>query len=403
MSSSKTISKVIKHCANNYYSVSKTFISGSNIFLFDKTETPYYDFLAGYSAVNQGHCHPQILDVLKKQAEKLTITSRACYNEPLAKYSEYITRLFNYDKVLPTNTGCEAAETAVKLARAWGYMKKKIPRNQAKVLFAENNFWGRSIAAITSSSDTKAYFNYGPLVPNFSTIPYNNIEELENTLKSDSNICAFMFEPVQGEAGINLPDKDYIYNVKNICKKYNVLMIADEVQTGLGRTGQLYACKHSNIKPDILCLGKALSGGFMPVSAVLADKEVMDCILPGTHGSTFGGNPLACEVATSALNVIVSENLSANSKSVGNFFRNCFHDYEKDYPFITDVRGIGLMNAIEFENSEIANIACDKLLENNIFTKTTRDNTLRFTPPLTISKYQMENAIDNIHKAFKSI
>ena len=398
---STTISKMNKFCAKNYNSTPKVFHSASNIYLFDEDKKAYFDFIAGYGAINQGHCHPHIFNEMTKQAEKLTLTSRACYNPVLGDFSEKITTMFGYDRVLPTNTGCEAGETAIKMSRAWGYMKKGIPQNKAHVLFAKNNFWGRSIAASSSSTDSSCYENYGPYTPEFSTIPYNDIDALEYALSKNPNICAFMFEPIQGEAGVIVPDPNYLKNVRDICSKYNVLMIADEVQTGIGRTGKLYECKRQDIIPDILCLGKALGGGFVPISAVLSSDDIMSCVMPGTHGSTFGGNPLACAVSIAALDVIKGEQLAKNAIVIGKLFRDSFQNKKND--IIVDVRGEGLMNAIEFENSAIANVVCEKLLENKVFSKVTRDAVIRFTPPLTISKGQMEIAIEKIHSSIDSI
>tara|TARA_B100002019_G_scaffold206884_1_gene179632 strand:+ start:233 stop:1447 length:1215 start_codon:yes stop_codon:yes gene_type:complete len=398
-----TIGKMSRYCAKNYKSTPKVFTYASNIYLFDSDDKSYYDFLAGYGAINQGHCHPQILYEMTKQANKLTLTSRACHNPVLADFSEKITHMFGYDKVLPTNTGCEAGETAVKIARAWGYMKKGIPQNKAHVVFAENNFWGRSIAACSSSTDPSCYNNYGPYTSGFSIVPYNNITALEKEFSNNPNICGFMFEPIQGEAGVIIPDPDYIKKVRDLCSRYNVLMIADEVQTGIGRTGELYECKSHNLNPDILCLGKALGGGFLPISAVLANDYVMNCISPGTHGSTFGGNPLSCAVSMAALDVIKNEQLSKNARIMGKLFRNYFSENIDKYPFSMNVRGKGLMNAIEFENSSIAQLVTERLLDNQVFAKVTRDNIIRFTPPLTISKHQMENALEKIDISIKSI
>lgn len=392
-----TLTKMSRYCAKNYKSTPQVFTHASNIYLFDSKNTAYFDFLAGYGAVNQGHCHPHILNEMTKQANKLTLTSRACHNPVLADFSEQITDMFGYDRVLPTNTGCEAGETAIKIARAWGYMKKGIPQNKGHVVFVENNFWGRSIAACSSSTDPSCYNNYGPYTSGFSTIPYNNIIELEKIFSANPNICGFMFEPIQGEAGVIIPDPDYIKNVRELCSRYNVLMIADEVQTGIGRTGELYECKSHNLKPDILCLGKALGGGFLPISAVLANDDVMDCVIPGSHGSTFGGNPLACAVSIAALDVIKLQQLSKNARIMGKMFRNYFHENIDKYPCVVNVRGKGLMNAIEFENPEIAHIVSERLLDNKIFCKVTRENTIRFTPPLTISKNEMEEALERIN------
>ena len=395
------IKKQLKYCANSYNSIPISFKYANNIYLFDNNDQSYYDFLAGYGAVNQGHCHPHILKALDEQSKKITLTSRACYSEDLGNYSEKICKLFNYDKVFPTNTGVEAGETAMKMARAWGYMKKNIEKNKAKVIFAQNNFWGRTITAASSSSDPLAYNNYGPYTPGFELVPYNNIDALKNILNNDENICAIMLEPIQGEGGIIIPDKDYLTKVKNLCDKFNVLLICDEVQTGLGRTGKLICSENFNIKPDILLLGKALSGGFLPVSAVLSRADVVDCIVPGSHGSTYGGNPLACAVATASLDVLQNEQLSKKASEVGKIFRNGI-DYKK-YPFIKEVRGMGLMNGMEFYDKNMASKMCEKLLENKVFTKPTKENIIRFTPPLTISTHQMNNALEKIEKSLREL
>jgi ornithine--oxo-acid transaminase len=314
---------------------------------------------------------------------------------------EFITKIFNYQKVLPMNTGVEAGETAIKLARAWGYLRKKIPQNTATILFAENNFWGRTISACSSSTDPTCYNNFGPFTPGFETIPFNNIQILENKLKNNPNIVAFMVEPIQGEAGVIIPDNNYMYNVNRICKKYNVLLIADEIQTGLGRTGKLIACNYNKIKPDILLLGKALSGGVYPISAVLANNEIMDCITPGTHGSTYGGNPLASVIASTAIKVLIKENLINNSSIMGKYFRNDLLNIQ--HSSIVDIRGVGLFNAIELENDNIAEKLNIKLLKNGLLTKTTRGNIIRLSPPLTIKKNNINNALDIINTCFKNL
>lgn len=390
----RIIQTELKYGAHNYNSLPVCFNKGKGIYLFDKNDKKYFDFLSCYSAVNQGHCHPKIINALKKQASNLTLTSRAFYNDKLGPYMQYITTIFDYDKVLPMNTGVEAGETAIKIARKWGYEEKGVTPNKATILFAENNFWGRTISACSSSTDPSCYTNFGPFMKGMETIPYNNLFILEKKLISNKDIVAIMLEPIQGEAGVIIPDEDYLFNVKKLCEKYNVLLIADEVQTGLGRTGKLLACHHSKVKPDILCLGKALSGGTLPISAVLADNHVMKCITPGTHGSTFGGNPLACVVATESLNVIVTERLSKNAEIMGKLFRDSLRSYPKS--FIKDIRGKGLMNAIEFKNKKIANKVCVKLLSQGILTKTTHDTILRMSPPLTINKSEMNEAIERI-------
>ena len=307
--------------AHNYHPLPVVLDRGEGVFVWDAEGEKYFDFLSAYSAVNQGHCHPRIIEALVNQASKLTLTSRAFFNSQLGPYEKFICELFNYDKVLPMNTGVEGGETANKLARKWGYLKKNIPENKARIIFAKGNFWGRTLAAISSSDDPLSYEGFGPYMPGYDLIPYNDLDALENELK-DSNVAAFMVEPIQGEAGVVVPDEGYLKGVRELCTKYNVLFIADEVQTGIGRTGKLLATDYENAKPDILILGKALSGGVFPVSAVLANNEVMMCIKPGEHGSTFGGNPLACVVAKAALDVIVDEKLSENAFELGNYFRS---------------------------------------------------------------------------------
>ena len=397
----KHISKELHYGAHNYKSLPVVIKRAKDIYMYDVNNKKYLDFLSCYSSVNQGHCHPEIIKSLVKQSSNLTLTSRAFYNNKLGEYMEFITKIFNYQKVLPMNTGVEAGETAIKLARAWGYLIKKIPQNTATILFAENNFWGRTISACSSSTDPTCYNNFGPFTPGFETIPFNNIQILENKLKNNPNIVAFMVEPIQGEAGVIIPDNNYIYNVNRICKKYNVLLIADEIQTGLGRTGKLIACNYNKIKPDILLLGKALSGGVYPISAVLANNEIMDCITPGTHGSTYGGNPLASVIASTAIKVLIKENLINNSSIMGKHFRNDLLNIQ--HSSIVDIRGVGLFNAIELENNDIAENLNIKLLRNGLLTKTTRGNIIRLSPPLTIKKNNINNALDIINKSFKDL
>ena len=393
----KFIKKELAFGANNYKSFRVCIDKATGIFMFG--DKRYYDFLSCYSAVNQGHCHPKIINALITQSRELTLTSRAFHNNKLGIYMEQITKMFNFDKVLPMNTGVEAGETAIKIARKWGYESKGVENNKATVLFAENNFWGRTISACSSSTDPDCYTNFGPFMNGMETIPYNNINFLEEKLKKNPNIVAYMLEPIQGEAGIIIPDVGYLKKVRELCNKYNILMIADEVQTGLGRTGKMLACDHEIVKPDILCLGKALSGGVLPISAVLADKEVMNCITPGTHGSTFGGNPLAAVVASTALKVLEEEELCKNSEKMGKLFRESI----KKRDFIKDIRGKGLMNAIELENKEIADILCENLAENGILTKSTHDTILRMTPPLVIKEFQMNKACEIINKVTNEI
>lgn len=388
----KIIQRELKYGAFNYRSLPVCLTKGKGIFLYDTNNKKYFDFLSCYSAVNQGHCHPSIIKALKNQANNLTLTSRAFYNDKLGNYMEYIATVFDYEKVLPMNTGVEAGETAIKIARKWGYEKKGV--KEATVLFAENNFWGRTLAACSSSSDPTCFTNFGPYMKGFDLVPYNNLEAIENKFKDNKDTVAIMLEPIQGEAGVIIPDTNYLANVKSLCQKYNVLLIADEVQTGLGRTGKLLASYHDNIKPDILCLGKALSGGVLPISAVLADDNIMKVITPGTHGSTFGGNPLASVVATESLKVIIEQRLSENSEKMGNLFRDALSNCKRD--FIIEIRGKGLMNGIELEDKKITDQVCLKLIEKGILTKSTHDNILRMSPPLIINKVEMEQAIEKI-------
>ncbi len=399
----KLIRKELRYGAHNYKSLPVVIKEAKGIYMYDVNNKKYFDFLSCYSAVNQGHCHPRIQKTLIDQSSRLTLTSRAFYNDKLGEYMKFITNLFGYDRVLPMNTGVEAAETAVKLARAWGYKKKLIPKNEAVVLFAENNFWGRSIAACSSSTDPSCFENFGPYTPGFKTIPYNNLTILEDNLKSNPNIVAFMIEPIQGEAGIKIPDENYLKNVSKICKKYNILLIADEIQTGLGRTGMLLASDYSGIKPDIICLGKALSGGFYPVSAVLADNHIMNSITPGTHGSTYGGNPLGSSIAITALNVLIDENLINNSYEVGDYFRkNLKNLYDCNSP-IVNIRGKGLFNAMELDGNDVAEKLSLNLLKNGLLTKTTHGNILRLCPPLTITKHDIDDSIRIIEKSIRNV
>jgi ornithine--oxo-acid transaminase len=369
--------------------------------MFDVAGKKYYDFLSAYSAVNQGHCHPRIIKALTEQASKLTLTSRAFHNNLLGEYEKYITSYFGFDKLLPMNTGVEGGETAIKLARRWGYTVKGIPENQATVLFVEGNFWGRTMAAISSSNDPSSYANFGPYMPGFNLIPYNDLQALENAFKANPNIAAFMFEPIQGEAGVVVPQEGYLASVRSLCTQYNVLMIADEVQTGLCRTGKMLACDHENVKPDILILGKALSGGVLPVSAVLANDEVMLTIKPGEHGSTYGGNPLACAVATEALKVLVDENLADNAEKMGTIFRARMEQLKTKTHLIETVRGKGLLNAIvikPFGDNKTAYDVCLAMKENGLLAKQTHGDIIRFAPPLVITEQQIHAACDIIEQ-----
>ena len=392
----------LKYGAHNYHPLPVVLSRGEGIYVWDVEGKKYYDFLSAYSAVNQGHCHPKIIKALNSQASKLTLTSRAFHNDVLGPYEKFMTNFFGYDKVLPMNTGVEGGETASKLARKWGYMRKGIPENEAKIIFVNGNFWGRTLAAISSSDDPSSYKGFGPYMPGYNLIPYNDLNILEETLK-DPNVCAFMVEPIQGEAGVIVPDEGYLRGVREICDRYNVLFIADEVQTGLARTGKLLACDHEDVKPDILILGKALSGGVFPVSAVLANDEVMLCIKPGEHGSTYGGNPLACKVAIAALNVIKEEDLSENSQILGEVFRKKLRKFSN--PLIKEVRGKGLLNAIEVNDSPESKTAwniCMELKEKGLLAKPTHGNIIRFAPPLVINKKHLEICIEIIKNVFES-
>ena len=387
-----------KYGAHNYHPLPVVIERGQGVYLYDVEGKQYFDFLSGYSAVNQGHCHPAIIKAMTEQASKLTLTSRAFYNNQLGEYEQFITNYFGYDKVLPMNTGVEAGETAVKLARRWAYEKKGVAANEAVILFPEGNFWGRTIAAISSSSDPSSYQNFGPFVPGFKQIPYNDIDALEAALQN-KNVAAFMVEPIQGEAGVIVPDNGYLKAAYELCKRHHVLLIADEIQTGLSRTGKLLASDYDDVRPDILMLGKALSGGVMPISAVLCDDDIMNTIKPGEHGSTFGGNPLACVVAVAALSVLRDQNLADNAYQMGQLFRS---ELEKiNTPFISVVRGKGLLNAIEVthQNPNAAWDFCLVLKENGLLAKPTHGNKIRFAPPLIISRDQILESIAIIKKS----
>ena len=383
--------------AHNYHPLPVVLHKGEGIFVWDVEDKRYFDFLSAYSAVNQGHCHPKIIEALNVQSKKLTLTSRAFHNDQLGPFEQYITNLLRYDRVLPMNTGVEGGETAVKLARKWGYTVKGIASNQAKVIFASGNFWGRTIAAISTSQDEDSYADFGPFVPGFEIVEYNNVQALEQAFQ-DSNVAAFMVEPIQGEAGVIMPSDDYLKQVRALCTKYNVLWIADEVQTGLGRTGAMLCCDHAHVKPDILILGKALGGGVFPVSAVLASNEVMGVLHPGQHGSTFGGNPLACAVATAALKVLVDESLPQNASEMGELFRKGLKEINS--PIVKKVRGKGLLNAIDIEpfgNGKTAYDVCIAMKSNGLLAKQTHTHTIRFAPPLTINAGQIEEALQIIN------
>ena len=389
--------------AHNYHPLPVVLEKGEGVYVWDVNKKKYFDFLSAYSAVNQGHCHPKILKALVDQSLKLTLTSRAFHNNVLGHYEKFITEFFGYDRVLPMNTGVEGGETAVKLARKWAYEVKKVPKNQAKIVFVTGNFWGRTLAAISSSNDPVSTTNFGPFMPGYELIPYNNLNTLKESLK-DPNVAAFMVEPIQGEAGVVVPDDNYLLDAYNLCKENNVLFIADEVQTGIARTGKMICCDHHGFKPDILILGKALSGGVFPVSAVLSSNEIMLTIRPGEHGSTYGGNPLGCQVAIAALEVINDENLCYNSEIMGDYFRIKLNEYIINSKIVKLVRGKGLLNAIVINDVEESNTAwkiCLKLKENGLLAKPTHGNVIRFAPPLTITKKQMDDAINIIITSIK--
>lgn len=393
-----------KYGAHNYHPLPVVLDRGEGVYVWDVEGNRYYDFLSAYSAVNQGHCHPKIINTLSAQAAKLTLTSRAFYNSRLGEYEEFITRYFGYEKVLPMNTGAEAVETALKLCRKWAYEKKKLPENQAKIVVCEGNFHGRTTTIVSFSVDPDAYTNYGPYTPGFVVIPYNDAAALEQVLASDPNIAGFLVEPIQGEAGAYVPDNNYLKSCFEICRKHNVLFIADEVQTGIARTGKLLACDHEGVHPDILILGKALSGGVYPVSAVLSSNDIMSVIKPGQHGSTFGGNPVAAAVAIAALQVVRDENLAENAEKLGNLFRSEMTALCNNSKIASFVRGKGLLNALVINNSSEKNLAwdiCIRLKENGLLAKPTHTNIIRFAPPLVITEEQLNECIAIITKTLE--
>ena len=386
--------------AHNYHPLPVVLKEGSGVFLWDVEGKRYYDFLSAYSAVNQGHCHPKIIDSLIEQAQKLTLTSRAFHSEELSVFTEFITNYFGYDKVLPMNTGAEAVETALKLCRHWSYKVKKVEENKAKIIVCKGNFHGRTLAIISFSTDAGAKKDFGPYIPGFEVIPYNDLPALAQALK-DKNVAGFLVEPIQGEAGVNVPAQGYLSKAKQYCSDANVLFIADEIQTGLCRTGKMLCCDHEDVRPDILILGKALSGGTMPVSAVLANDEIMLTIKPGEHGSTYGGNPLACKVAMTALEVLKEENLAENAETLGKIFREELQKINS--PHILKIRGKGLLNAIviDHEDKDAAWRLCLELKENGLLAKQTHGDIIRFAPPLIITKPQISECIEIIKKSLK--
>lgn len=401
ISSQMAIEMEDKYGAHNYHPLPVVLAKGDGALVWDAEGKEYFDFLSAYSAVNQGHCHPKIIQALKDQAEVLTLTSRAFFNDCLCVYEKYITEFFGYDKVLPMNSGAEADETAIKLCRKWAYTKKGIPENEAKIVVCNDNFHGRTITIISMSTDPDAYKGYGPYTPGFITVPYNDVEALEKVL-ADPNVAGFLVEPIQGEAGVYVPDSGYLKKAAELCKANNVLFIADEVQTGIARTGKMLACDHEGIRPDVLILGKALSGGVLPVSAVLADDEIMLCIKPGEHGSTFGGNPLAARVAVAALEVVKEENLVERAERLGKIFREEMEKVDSD--MIELVRGKGLLNAVVIKpkNGKEAWDVCMKMAENGVLAKPTHQHIIRFAPPLVITEEQLREAIRRIIESIKS-
>ena len=390
--------------AHNYHPLPVVLSRGEGVHVWDVDGKRYYDFLSAYSAVNQGHCHPKIIQALTEQVQKLTLTSRAFYNDKLGVYEKYITEYFGFEKVLPMNTGAEAVETALKLCRKWAYQKKQIPENNAQIVVCAENFHGRTTTIVSFSVDPDAYSDYGPFTPGFIVIPYNDVEALEKTLVENQNIAGFLVEPIQGEAGAKVPDDGYLRKSYELCKKHNVLFIADEIQTGIARTGKLLACDYEEVKPDILILGKALSGGVYPVSAVLSGHEIMDVIRPGQHGSTFGGNPVAAAAAVAALEVVKDEKLAENALQLGRIFRNEMQELCNNSKIAQSVRGKGLMNALIINNENHENLAwdvCIRLAKNGLLAKPTHTNIIRFAPPLVITNVQLMECISIIKKTIQ--
>ncbi|MBK6699165.1 MAG: ornithine--oxo-acid transaminase [Saprospiraceae bacterium] len=391
--------------AHNYHPIPVVLERGEGVFVYDVEGKRYFDFLSAYSAVNQGHCHPKIIAALIEQSSQLTLSSRAFYNNRLGEYEKYICEYFGYDKVLPMNTGVEGVETALKLCRKWAYQVKGIPDLEAKIIVLEGNFHGRTMTAVSASNDPSSYKGFGPFLPGLIRIPYNDLDALKSVIK-DPHVAGFLIEPIQGEAGVVVPDDDYLKAAFDLCQSNRVLFIADEIQTGIARTGKLLACDHINIRPDILILGKALSGGVLPVSAVLADDEIMLCIKPGEHGSTFGGNPLACAVGIAALEVVRIEQLEKNAQLMGDFFRQGLQHLSKKHPIIKIIRGKGLLNAIVIDDHEESSTAwnlCIEMAQQGLLAKPTHGNIIRLAPPLTITQDQLETALSMIDSAFTNL
>ena len=386
-----------RYGAHDYHPLPVVLAKGEGVYLWDVNGKKYYDFLSSYSAVNQGHCHPKLVELIKKQAETLTLTSRAFHNNKLGEYMEFTTKLFGYDQLLPMNTGAEGVETSIKISRKWGYLKKKVDEDQAKIIVCDNNFHGRTTTVISFSSDPGSKDYFGPHTPGFIHIPHNDLNALEKILSEEKNVVSFLVEPIQGEAGVNVPDDNYIEGVRQLCTKYNILMIADEIQTGLGRTGSLLAC--GDVRPDILILAKALSGGTYPISAVLCDKEIMEVIQPGQHGSTYGGNPFAASIAKKSLEIIIEEKLPENAYKLGEIFRAKINEYIEKSSIVNLVRGKGLLNAIVINDdpeSQTAWNICLKLRDNGLLAKPTQGNIIRFAPPLVMTEDQLNECVDII-------
>ena len=405
LSSADAIALEDKYGAHNYHPLPVVLSKGEGVYVWDAEGKRYYDFLSAYSAVNQGHCHPKIINAMINQAQTLTLTSRAFYNDQLGRYEEFVTKYFGFDKVLPMNTGAEGVETAIKLCRKWAYERKGIAEHEAKIIVCENNFHGRTTTIISFSNDENARKNFGPYTAGFIKIAYDDLDALENVLRTEKNIAGFLVEPIQGEAGVYVPAEGYLAKAKELCQKHNVLFIADEVQTGIARTGKLLAVHHENVQPDILILGKALSGGVYPVSAVLANDEIMNVIKPGQHGSTFGGNPVAAAVAIAALEVVEEENLAENAETLGQLFRDKIGEYLSKSNIATMVRGKGLLNAIVINDTEESSTAwdiCMALKENGLLAKPTHGNIIRFAPPLVMNEEQLLDCVSIITRTLSA-
>lgn len=393
-----------RYGAHNYHPLPVALAKGKGVNLWDVEGKRYFDFLSAYSAVNQGHCHPKIIHALIEQAQKLTLTSRAFYNDQLGPYEEYITRLFGYDRILPMNTGVEGVETAIKLVRKWAYLNKGIPENEAKIIFASKNFHGRTLAAISASTELSSTQHFGPFVPGFVIVPYDDLATLELVVNQYSNLAGIVLEPIQGEAGVIVPSPGYLPGVASLCQQHQLLFVADEIQTGIARTGRMLCCDHFQLRPDILILGKALSGGTLPVAAVLADNTIMENLKPGQHGSTFGGNPLGCAVAKTALEVVLEENLAQQAEDLGILFRAELKRLTEKYALITSFRGMGLLNAIvidEEEDSDTAWNICLEFAKNGLLAKPTHGHIIRLAPPLVINESQLNACVDIIEKSIQ--